>query len=49
MAKYKIGDKVRIVSKRPQRCWNPYMDKHLGKTMTIIKSGSGLSSTASPE
>lgn len=39
MAKYKCGDKVRIVSKRPQRCWNPYMDKHLGKTMTIIKSG----------
>ena len=36
---YKVGDKVRIVSKRPQRCWNPYMDKHLGKTMTIIKSG----------
>lgn len=35
---YKVGDKVRIVSKRPQRCWNPYMDKHLGKTMTIIKS-----------
>lgn len=39
MAKYKVGDKVRIVSKRPQRCWSPYMDKHLGKTMTIIKSG----------
>lgn len=39
MAKYKVGDKVRIVSKRPQRCWNPYMDKHLGKTATIIKSG----------
>lgn len=39
MAKYKVGDKVRIVSKRPQRCWNPYMEKHLGKTMTIIKSG----------
>lgn len=39
MAKYKVGDKVWIVSKRPQRCWNPYMDKHLGKTMTIIKSG----------
>lgn len=39
MAKYKCGDKVRIVSKRPQRCWSPYMDKHLGKTMTIIKSG----------
>ena len=33
--KYKIGDKVRIVSKRPQRCWNPYMDKWLGKVMTI--------------
>lgn len=39
MAKYKCGDKVRIVSKRPQRCWNPDMDKYLGKTMTIIKSG----------
>lgn len=39
MAKYKVGDKVRIVSKRPQRCWSPYMDKYLGKTMTIIKSG----------
>ena len=39
MAKYKVGDKVRIVSKRPQQCWNPHMDKHLGKTMTIIKSG----------
>ena len=39
MAKYKVGDKVRIVSKRPQKNWNPYMDKHLGKTMTIIKSG----------
>lgn len=39
MAKYKCGDKVRIVSERPQRCWNHYMDKHLGKTMTIIRSG----------
>lgn len=39
MAKYKVGDKVRIVSKRPQRCWNPDMDKYLGKTATIIKSG----------
>lgn len=39
MAKYKVGDKVRIVSERPQLCWNHYMDKHLGKTMTIIKSG----------
>lgn len=39
MAKYKVGDKVRIVSKRPQKNWNHYMDKYLGKTMTIIKSG----------
>lgn len=39
MAKYKVGDKVRIVSKRPQRCWNPDMGKYLGKTMTIIRSG----------
>lgn len=39
MAKYKVGDKVRIVSKRPQKNWNPYMDKYLGKTITIIKSG----------
>lgn len=36
---YKVGDKVWIVSKRPQKDWNPYMDKYLGKTMTIIKSG----------
>lgn len=36
---YKVGDKVWIVSKRPQKNWNPYMDKYLGKTMTIIKSG----------
>lgn len=36
---YKVGDKVRIVSKRPQQLWNPEMDKYLGKTMTIIKSG----------
>lgn len=39
MAKYKVGDKVRIVSKRPQQCWNPDMDKWLGKTMTITGSG----------
>ena len=37
--KYKIGDKVRIVSERPQRNWNPDMDKWLGKTMTITASG----------
>ena len=35
MAKYKVGDKVRIVSKRPRQCWNPEMDKWLGKVMTI--------------
>ena len=39
MAKYKVGDKVRIVSKRPQMNWNPEMDEYLGKTMTIIESG----------
>lgn len=38
-AKYKVGDKVRIVSERPQKFWNPEMDKYLGKTMTIMKSG----------
>lgn len=37
--KYKIGDKVRIVSERPQRHWNPAMDKYLGKTMTVMASG----------
>ncbi len=37
--KYKVGDKVRIVSERPQRRWNPDMDKYLGKTMTVIASG----------
>ena len=39
MAKYKCGDKVRIVSERPQRYWNPEMDKYLGKTMTVTASG----------
>lgn len=39
MAKYKVGDMVRIVSERPQRRWNPDMDKYLGKTMTVIASG----------
>lgn len=39
MAKYKVGDKVRIVNERPQKCWNSEMDKYLGKTMTITYSG----------
>ena len=39
MAKYKVGDKVRIVSKRTQRYWNHEMDKYLGKTMTVTASG----------
>lgn len=39
MAKYKVGDKVRIVSERPQKHWNPDMDEWLGKTMTIVASG----------
>ena len=37
MAKYKIGDKVRIVSKRTAEHWNPQMDKWLGRVMTIRK------------
>lgn len=37
--KYKVGDKVRIVSKRTQRYWNPEMDEYLGKTMTVVASG----------
>lgn len=39
--KYKVGDKVRIVSKRTQQCWNPDMDRYLGKTVTIMQSGIG--------
>ena len=35
MAKYKVGDKVRIVSERPDEHWNPQMDKWLGRVMTI--------------
>lgn len=35
MAKYKVGDKVRIVSERTAEHWNPCMDKWLGKVMTI--------------
>lgn len=35
MAKYKVGDKVRIVSERPAKNWNPRMDKWLGRVMTI--------------
>ena len=35
MAKYKVGDKVRIVSERPAENWNSEMDKWLGRVMTI--------------
>lgn len=36
MAKYKIGDKVRIVSERPENCaFVDAMCKYLGKVMTI--------------
>lgn len=45
MAKYKIGDKVRIVSERTAEHWNPCMDKWLGRVMTIrsdeVDSGTG--------
>lgn len=40
MAKYKVGDKVRIVSERPAEHWNPQMDKWLGRVMTIRKDES---------
>lgn len=37
MAKYKCGDKVRIVSKRPNAIGFPdAMEKYLGKTLTVI-------------
>lgn len=35
MEKYKVGDKVRIVSERTAEHWNPQMDKWLGRVMTI--------------
>lgn len=41
--KYKVGDRVRIVSKKDNSYWNPsgMMDKWLGKTVTIrvVRSG----------
>lgn len=39
MAKYKIGDKVRIVSERTAEHWSPSMDKWLGRVMTIRSDG----------
>lgn len=42
MAKYKVGDKVRIVSKRPAKNWNSRMDKWLGRVMTIRKDEAGI-------
>lgn len=37
--KYKAGDRVRIVKEKTDEYWNPdgYMDKWLGKTMTIAR------------
>ena len=38
MAKYKVGDKVRIVSKNPNAIgFTNEMEKYLGKTLTVIK------------
>lgn len=42
MAKYKVGDKVRIVSKRTADHWNPKMDKWLGRVMTIRSDESDI-------
>ena len=37
MAKYKVGDKVRIVSKNPNAIgFTDEMEKYLGKTLTVI-------------
>lgn len=36
MAKYKVGDKVRIVSRKPDHAgFVPYMEQYLGKTLTV--------------
>lgn len=38
MAKYRVGDKVRIVSKNPNAIgFTDEMEKYLGKTLTVIK------------
>ena len=38
MAKYKVGDKVRIVSENPNAIgFTDAMEKYLGKTLTVIK------------
>lgn len=38
MAKYKVGDKVRIVSKNPNAIgFTDEMEEYLGKTLTVIK------------
>ena len=38
MAKYKVGDKVRIVSKRPDAFgFTDMMEKYLGETLTVTK------------
>ena len=38
MAKYKVGDKVRIVSERPKDfAFFDKLEKYLGKTLTVIK------------
>lgn len=42
MAKYKVGDKVRIVSKAPSEHWNPLMNKWLGRVMTIRKDEANI-------
>lgn len=36
MAKYKVGDRVRIVSRKPDHIgFMPYMEQYLGKTLTV--------------
>lgn len=42
MAKYKVGDKVRIVSRKPNHPgFVPRMEKYLGKTLTVQSVADG--------
>lgn len=47
MAKYKVGDKVRIVSKRPDdRSFVNDMEKYLGKVLTVCRVSDEVNGTA---
>lgn len=47
MAKYKVGDKVRIVSQKPNHpAFFPDMEKYLGKTLTVRSVNEGSTRTS---